>query len=346
MAFPTLTSNAVLKSLYNMAVVQTAFTPELDVDDFVRKFRVDGNMYGDTKAYISADVLKSVAWTQDSTDACNVLATHRPLLDEQVIVMDKFRQIALTLDEITSKLAFTDEGSFAQVNAVLLSMLQGTKQVYDYSTLATFIGLEKSTVGKQSQTVAAGATAQTIAQKVADVLVDMKRPNRDYNDWQNMRAYGSDKLMVVWNSDYVNKIKKLDLPTIFNADMVDIVKGDVLPACYFGTINTTQKTGDAAGTIRFLEETTVGTGVNAKEYFPGDAVPNGTSVAANKSYTVDPKVICKIIGKGGVPYMSGFEVSTSFHNARNLSTNYYLTFGHNSLAHLKDKAFVTISEEA
>jgi hypothetical protein len=40
--------------------------------------------------------------------------------------------------------------------------------------------------------------------------------------------------------------------------------------------------------------------------------------------------------------MSAFEVGTSFFNARSLTTNHYLTFGHNTLERLVDKPFITV----
>jgi hypothetical protein len=46
--------------------------------------------------------------------------------------------------------------------------------------------------------------------------------------------------------------------------------------------------------------------------------------------------------KDSVPYMSGFEVGTSFFNPRSLTETNYLTFGHNTLEYLKDKPFITV----
>ena len=49
----------------------------------------------------------------------------------------------------------------------------------------------------------------------------------------------------------------------------------------------------------------------------------------------------KVIHKQSVPYMSAFEVGTSFFNPRSLTENHYLTFGYNTLEYLKDKPFIT-----
>ena len=341
----SLASNEIFSGLFNMIISQTMFTPDLDVDDFVSQFRVDGSMYGDRKMYYSADVLASEAWGKDSA-ATNLLAVKRPAAPKyQDVVIDQFRQITLTVDDYLSKRAWADEGAFAQFNSVMIGMIAETKKVIDYTLLATFIGTHTATGAAQSQEVAAGATAQTIAEKIANVLVDMKRPSRDYNDNAFMRAYAPSKLHVIWNAAYVNKIKKLDLPTIFNAEMVDVVNGDVLPPEYFGTKTTASTTVTAADVTakkyRLLVEKTV-SNVN---YFPGDVAPAGT-YTAGQIYEVKPKVVCKIIGVGSVPYMSGFEVGTSFFNAKSLTTNHYLTWGYNTLEHLADKPFVTITESA
>ena len=46
--------------------------------------------------------------------------------------------------------------------------------------------------------------------------------------------------------------------------------------------------------------------------------------------------------KRSIPYMSAFEVGTSFFNPKSLTENHYLTFGHNSLEYLKQYPLVTI----
>lgn len=342
----SLASNEIFSGLFNMIISQTMFTPDLDVDDFVSQFRVDGSMYGDRKIYYSADVLASEAWGKDSA-AANLLALKRPKTPAvQDVIIDQFRQITLTVDDYLSKRAWADEGAFAQFNSVMLGMIAETKKVIDYTLLATFIGTHTATGAAQAKTVVAGATAQQIAQKIADVLVDMKRPSRDYNDNGFMRAYAPSKLKMIWNAKYINQIKKLELPTIFNAEMIDVVNGDVLPPEYFGTKNGSTGTGNGTTIRTLVEKDYAKSGSPTVHCFPGDLVPNGYSYAKDETYTVDDKVVCKIIGVGAVPFMSGFEVGTSFFNAKSLTTNHYLTWGYNTLEHLADKPFVTITESA
>lgn len=58
-------------------------------------------------------------------------------------------------------------------------------------------------------------------------------------------------------------------------------------------------------------------------------------------YRVDDTIAFKVIHKNSIPYMSAFEVGTSFFNPKSLTTNHYLTFGHNTLEHLANYPMIT-----
>ena len=73
--------------------------------------------------------------------------------------------------------------------------------------------------------------------------------------------------------------------------------------------------------------------------FAGDKFPVGAVVASGDGYEVNPNIIAKVVTKLP-PYMSAFEVGTSFFNPRSLTENHYLTFGHNSLEYLYAHPFV------
>lgn len=351
-----LRSNEIFAALYNMIISQQVFADNIydTKASLVDMSRVDGSLYGDTKLYYSTDVLKSVPWGNDA-EAANLLALHRPEAPEcQAIHLDQFRQISLTVDNYLSKRAWSTEGAFSDFNSIMLGWIRDTKRVYDSTLFNSYIGTTETDVGKQSIKVTLpvenGDTeatnrlqAQTIAAKMADLMVELEDVSRDYNDYANLRSYNSDSLIAVWNSEWINKINKLDVPMIFNGLDIDKKGEYTLPARYFGTVNESAgQTSGANITIRSLIETDYG----SVHVFPGELLPNSTAYKANETYTEDPSIMFKIMHKRSVPYMSAFEVGTSFFNPKSLTENHYLTWGYNTLEYLKNYPFITVRGES
>ena len=183
--------------------------------------------------------------------------------------------------------------------------------------------------------------------------------SRDFNDYANLRSYADEAIKVIWNSKFVNKIKKIDLPTIFHKEgLVDKFEADVLPARYFGrdiaesdigsgkVIGADGAYDSTKGTLRAKKEFDY----NNVHYFPGDALAtSGTYVAvvggleASDVYLEQDDIIAKVVVKLP-PYMSALEVGTSFFNPKSLTENHYLTFGHNTIEYLKNYPFITIKK--
>lgn len=350
----TLNPNEIFASLANMIISQEVFADNLGKHQtLVDKARVDGSLYGDKKLYYATDVLESHAWGADA-EASNLLSLDRPQDPEvQSITLDVFRQIRLTVDNYLTKRAWSSEGAFSSFNSVMLGWMRETKRVYDGTLYNVFIGTNESAIGAQKQTVASKAAttpeaeAKLIAEKIANILVEMGDYNRDYNDYGFLRSYGEDAIKVIWNSKFVNKIRKVDLPAIFHKEgLVDKFDEEVLPARYFGTKNAAKVVaGSNDGTYRSVIEKTYVKSEVEYHVFPGDVIPSGVEIAVGEGYKVDPDIICKIVVKLP-PFMSAFEVGTSFFNPRSLTENHYLTFGHNTLAALKNYPFVTLRASA
>lgn len=374
----TLTANEIFTTLANMFISQQVFADNLGKHQtLVDKARVDGSMYGDTKLYYSTDVLESHEWTGD-LEASNLLALDRPKDPEvQAIKLDVFRQIRLTVDNYLTKRGFSTEGAFGEFNSVMLGWLRETKRVYDGTLYNTFIGTDETSTGKQQLTITTNAdgnsTGENIARGMADLFTDMGDYTTDYNDYGHLRSYSEDQIKVIWNSKYVNAVKKIDLPSIFHDDALQsIFVGDVLPQKYFGipltatNISTysastptagkpidsddgayTPGTNHANGCVRAIYEAKVTVGGNTYHVFPGQEIPAGATVKASGDfelgtvYIEDATIICKVLVKLP-PIMSSFEAGTVFFNGRSLTENHYLTYGHNSLAHLKNYPMVTI----
>ena len=387
----TLNPNEIFASIANMIISQEVFADNLGKHQtLVDQARVDGGLYGDKKLYYATDVLKSHAWGNDA-EASNLLSLDRPADPSvQDITLDVFRQIRLTVDNYLSKRAWADEGAFSSFNAVMLGWMRETKRVYDGTLYNCFIGATQTSTGKQVVSVDLGTgsghplynlsgvekeqmEAMLIAQALADLFVAMGDYSRDFNDYQYLRSYAEDAIKVVWNAKYVNKIRKVDLPTIFHKDgLVDKFEEDVLPARYYGECITATNIGSfsassptvgkpidsdddtyvpgastANGCIRSMVEKDVTVSAVAYHVFPGDEIPAGATIKAGgdfelgEVYIEQGDIICKVLVKLP-PFMSAFEVGTSFFNPRSLTENHYLTFGHNTLEYLKNYPFITV----
>ena len=363
----TLNQNEIFAAIYNMIISQEVFADNIydTKSTLADRSRVDGGLYGDTKLYYSCDVLKSFKWEGDG-EAENLLKLYRPEAPEcQEITIDKFRMIPLTVDNYLSKRAWGTEGAFSQFNSQMLGWMRDTKRIYDATLFNSFVGTHVATGGAQNKTISLSAeptsgeveteaynrnVAQTIAAEMADLIVDLEDVSRNYNDYGNLRSYNADDLVFVWNSEWVNKIKKLDVPTIFHKDgLIDKFAENVLPARYFGTVNTSGGTTSATNlNIRSLIEKDYNTvepdksGYDAKKHiFPGDLLPSNTKYEANETYTQDSNIVFKAYHKRSIPFMTAFETGTEFFNQRSLTQTHYLIWGYNDLETLKNYPFIT-----
>lgn len=343
-----LNPNEIFSAIYNMIISQQVFADNIKgtYSELVDKARVDGTLYGDTKLYYATDVLKSSEWGNDA-EAANLLALHRPEAPSvQAITIDVFRQICLTVDEYLSKRAWSDENAFGQFNSVMLGWIRETKRIYDATTYNSFVGTDETNEGRQNLTitpVSGQNDALTMAEFLANLLVDMKDVSRDFNDYGYLRSYAEGDLLVIWNAKHYNQLKKVDMPVIFhNEGLLNEFDQTVLPARYFGTMvgNTAQNFTIPAEGIQTYR-TTKEIIVDGIHLFPGDEIPEGLTVKENETYMEDSKIAFKVVHKDSVPYMSAFEVATSFFNPKSLTTNHYLTFGHNTLEHLSNYPMIT-----
>lgn len=354
-----LNSNEIFAALYNMIISQQVFADNIagTSSELVDMSRVEGSMYGDTKLYYATDVLESTPWG-NYAEATNLLETHRPKDPlQQAIKLDVFRQISLTVDDYLSKRAWGDEGAFNSFKSIMLGWIGDTKKVYDATTFNSYIGTAESP--KETENISIDVTTATegltgeakarveagvIGENIAKLITNLKDISRDYNDLGYLRSYNVNDLVFIWNSDAVAKIEKRDLPTIYHKDIIDKMGEYVLPARYFGTVNTTAKTGDGKTIRSLIEQDVKKTSLPDIHVFAGDLIPNGYSADANTSYTVDGSILFKVMHKNSVPYMSAFEVGTSFFNAKSLTENRYLTFGHNTLEYITQYPFITVKQ--
>ena len=356
----TLNPNEIYTSLRNMIISQEVYADNVagTYGDLCDKSRVDGSLYGDQKLFYATDVLHSHAWLGDA-EAANLLAIHRaPDPEVQAIELNVFRQIDLTVDDYLSKRAWMNEGSFQNFNSVMLGWLEDTKRVYDSTTFNVYVGTAKSSANINTITVTPTAgtdtssadlegknrlEAEAIAEALANLFVDLKDVNRSFNDYDFIRSYKMDDIIVVWNSKHLNKIKYIDLPTIFHKEnLVPKFEEEVLPAKYFGDVIAAAHTVAVGEDYRAVEETEIVVSGVTYKLFAGEQFPVGASLTAGMAYQPNDKIICKVMHRRSVPFMSAFRVGTSFFNGKSLTTNHYLTWGHNTLEYLPNYPFIEV----
>ena len=116
--------------------------------------------------------------------------------------------------------------------------------------------------------------------------------------------------------------------------VVQVFPGDLLPK---GTPLTTEEaTYNANVTVYF-------TGLGGSNM--GKAFTASVCTKAN-AYVEDNKIICKIIHKDAVKYLSSITTQTEFVNGKNHTQNMYLTWGYSYPAALKGYPFITVAADA
>lgn len=381
MAYPTLNANIINSALYNQIISQQIFTRIRRGSELVDKARVEGTLYGDTKTYFAADAIHTKPFVQDSVDALNLLAIDRnKSVKTQDIVLNVFRIAETTTDNLLSKQAWSDEGTFAKYTDLLNQMVPTAMYLHDTTEYNAFIGAcAVGTYGKQNPSalsLTSGKEGQEIAQALADICSDMSmRPSRDYNDYQHITKFSLEEIKIVWNSKWVNFIEKINLPVLFHKDgVMEKFAENVIHEDYFGdkvalssisaaTVDAThpvKKTGsvytwepDAANSVfaRVTEEVELlcTDGVTKVSFFAGELLQNpaGKTLVVTdldgKLYVKNDKIICKVFVQ--LPaYMSACELSTEFVNVKNHSTNRYLVFGRNTLEKFDAYPVVTVKK--
>lgn len=361
-----LNSNEIFAAIYNMIISQQVFADNIvHKNTLVDRFKTDGTLYGDTKLFYATDVLKSAEWGKD-LEAANLLKLYRPESPEcQKITIDQFRQICLTVDEYLTKQAWSTEDAFRSFNSVMLGWIGETKRIYENTYFNAYVGTNETNVGKQLQNITlsdydevtdpeakARLRSQAIARHLADLIVLLGDYSRDFNDYQNLRSFDASDFIIVGNSKYVNEITYMDLPTIFHKDGLNFAEKVVmLPSRYFGVPGTV--TGSAItsdGTQRSLKEQDVTVGDDVIHLFPGDLIPKGVSLASATAilvpfYVEKADIICKVIHKNSIPFMSAFETATDFFNPKSLTETHYLTWGYSEPDYLMNYPFITIYEK-
>ena len=247
----------------------------------------------------------------------------------------------------------------------MLGWIGETKRIYENTYFNVYVGTTETNKGKQLQNIAlseyesvtdpeakARLRSQAIARHLADLIVLLGDYSRDYNDYANLRSFDASDFIIVGNSKYVNEITYMDLPTIFHKDGLNFAEKVVmLPSRYFGEVGkVTGSAINADGTQRSLKEQDVTYNEKTTHLFPGDVIPTGVALASASQilvpfYVEKADIICKVIHKNAIPFMSAFETATDFFNPKSLTETHYLTWGYSEPDYLMNYPFITIYEK-
>ena len=202
-----------------------------------------------------------------------------------------------------------------------------------------------------------------IAQYISDLMVKLKDYSRDNNDYNFMRAYTDDEIMVIWNSDFINKTTKLDGPTIFHKDgLIEKFGENTLPGRNFSEPITAANAGGVAGLKVVGNAVTIETSyagqpiitydegdfVDASQgnamvhLFAGEELPKGATFNLGEAGFKDEDVICKFITNDTIKYMAAFETATDFWNPQSLTTSQMLIWGFSEPARLYGQPCITV----
>ncbi len=347
-----LNSNAVLSALFNMIISQEVFSNNIRLSGtLVEKFRTDGTLYGDTKLFMSTDV--GTIYDFGDSNSGNLLTKKNPKAPEvQKVVIDTFKQTGVTIDSVKLKQAFMSKDIYGGFIAVTLNWLRDAYKVLNVTLINSFVGTvvteaTNAVVEVELPTLTSNTMverqaheslcAEIIGKDIADVCVDLGDALREYNDYGYLRAYELKDFFIVWNKSWANRIRHISLPKIFHKDEVigKELETKTINSRYFGNKVTTA--GTATGEERVLFDRVI----NDKQYFPGDVLPVGTQYDANTVYTIDTDIICKLVHKRAIPFMSALMISTEFYNAKDLDRNHYLTWGYSLPTYLKEFPIIT-----
>ena len=362
-----LNTGIVYNSLYNAIIaiyqIKQHFT---DSYSLVDRFRKEGSEYGDQLVYLTLDSIPVHDWTNDA-EAANLLSLDRNKKQhEEKITLNIFKQIRLTTDAyMQTKQLWTSENGFSRFASLLLQTMENAKKVYEIKTFDVFAGTVQTTIGGQTinwdltgegpdkATDPEGAArwyGMTLAEKLSNLMYDLRDVRRDWNDIQYEASYDIDEFQLLLPASVASKFKYVSMPTIFDNGPLKALLEDayILPDVYFGeVVKVTGTEIKADGTNhRFLHSQFLGsTFYNAGDLIPANTVIASTTAIVVPAYTTDTGgIVLKLIHKEDCPYMSAYNVRSQFYNARSHTTNNYLTFAHNTLEHIGIFPLITVME--
>lgn len=352
-------------------------------NSLANKFKMDGGNYHDKSVFTDMDIITSRVWDPSDTNVLATEQKVAPV-QQEITVDQKRQIALTSDQYLSKRAwmeanAFESFNTVVQSQVGNTKKVYEQRLV-DVATGTMEAAMPSGKGAGQAQTVLIGSSdaedlrVRKIGKKIANIMVGVKDTTRDFNDYGFMKSYDKGSMMVVWNADYLNEFNYVDLPVIYHKEGIIDFVGDQLPGKYFGTRITASNystysastpaagkpidsddgtyvpgSNHANGCLRALAEQDITVSGTTTHVFPGDELPAGAVVYASSEvkipcYIEDAKVICKIMHKDSIKFLSGFETSTEFFNAKNLSTNRYLTWMYAYPVYLQNYPMITLKE--
>lgn len=353
-------------------------------DSLANKYRTDGGQYSDQSIYTDMDIIYSRVWDPDDTNVLAPEAVVKPVQQTIVtdkfrqigLYTDEYLSKRAWMDAAK----YDEFRSVVQKQVSDTKKVFEQKLVDTFVGGVQNGGAQDVTLTLPTDSDAEAQNrlqAQAIATKTGDLFVELGDSTDKYNKNGFTKSFKPEDFDIIWNSKYYNKMLFTDLTTIFHNDNL-LKKGHIMPTRYFNTFALSGKTTADGTTVisrreYFIPVDNAGAyaaaGPNVKHVFPGDLLPNKTPIQSTgadiftnvtttingKSRTVkvctsafaavlQPKVICKLVHKDAIKYMSSFETGTEFWNPKNLSTNRYLTWAYAEPETLDGYPIITLIE--
>lgn len=352
-----LNTNSVYQSgstsiLYNMIIDMTVLTDNFKGSDLYSKQIRETGLYGDKLVFIASQPQAVETWEGHEAESAKLLATNynKDITTEQVVITEKFMS-STTTDQYESKKAFLDEGGFSGFVALMKGFVADSQRIHKALTYNAYCGtVEKTSQGVHEIEVdlnqAGKSSGEAIGEAVANLISAMDDYTDQYNSLGYLRRYAPEDIKIVFNNDYRNAVRYVDLPSVFHNDRLEkVFEGfDSLNSRFFGDVNASATYGNGT-TVRSLVEQDITTNNVTTHYKPGDLIASTDQAPAGTSYTTDGDIIAKVFVKLPI-YATGWTAATEFTNARGLTNTNFLIWTESKPYALDAYPVITIKAKA
>lgn len=358
----TLAANAVYSTMSNMCLNLRVDPHDLgDFGKYYSMFRKDVEPYAQYFRIINTDATTTYAFTGDT----NILSTTYPPCTEDKVELDKFRQIEVSYEHFRSKAMGGSANIFSDFVSSVTQWVEDTFKLFMGATVNVFLGVTckldttsgKPAANKAVQTVTIPAlsgnpmekeasvrvAAGVIADKVQQILDEMKDARRDYNDLGYVRTTPSP--VIIWNDKVVRKLLKKGLQGNTLYQTPDFNFENTMPERFFGVGSGSTSSGTGKNYRSLVEQT-----ISNKHYMPGDLLADsltGLTAADNYQASVEgadlasDDIVCVICDSEYPIILHGETADTSFENPKAHINTAWKTWSY-GLGQDKGKAFVRV----